>query len=333
MLYLFYRILAPLVIMDGRKTVRFKELKIGKLTVPVPIIQGGMAVRISTAPLAAAVANEGGVGIIAGTGMSLQELRNEIRRAREMSKGIIGVNVLFAVKEFAALVTAAIDEGIDLVVSGAGFSRDMFAWGKEKNVPIVPIVSSARLAVLAEKLGASAVVVEGKEAGGHLGTDRPLRMILSEVKNAVRIPIIGAGGVVDGQDIKEVMALGANGVQMGTRFAASVESNASDEFKELYVRAQDTDVVLIDSPVGLPGRGLRNDFYQLIEGEKTAEIRKCGGCLKKCSKKYCIIDALNNACKYGDAGKALVFAGERVAKIREILPVKKIFENLLSVFE
>ncbi len=310
--------------------MKLKELKIGKLKVPVPIIQGGMAVRISTAPLAAAVANEGGIGVIAGTGMSPDELRQEIRLAREMSSGIIGVNIMFAVRKFADLVQTAIDEGIDLVISGAGFSRDMFAWGKESDVPIVPIVSSARLAVLAEKLGAAAVVAEGKEAGGHLGTDRPMKEILPEVKAAIRIPVIAAGGIVDGQDLKEVLEMGADGVQMGTCFAASVESNASDEFKELYVKAKKEDVVLIDSPVGMVGRGLRNDFQRLIEGDKTVEIEKCRGCLKKCSKKYCIINALNNACKGGDAARAVVFAGEQVEKIKEILPVRMIFQNLLN---
>jgi nitronate monooxygenase len=310
--------------------VKFKELKIDKIRVPVPIIQGGMAVRISTAPLAAAVANEGGIGIIAGTGMTTDELRQEIRKAREMSSGIIGVNVMFAVKEFPALVKAAMDEGIDLVVSGAGFSRDIFTWGKEWDVPVVPIVSSARLAVLAEKLGASAVVAEGKEAGGHLGTDRPMREVLPEVKAAVRIPVIAAGGIVDRQDFKDALDLGADGVQMGTRFAASEESNASDEFKELYLKAKKEDVVLIESPVGMVGKGLRNDFQRLIEEDKTPEIEKCKGCLKKCSKKYCIIDALNNACKSGDFSKALVFAGEQVEKIKEILPVSKIFKDLLG---
>lgn len=310
--------------------MKLKELTIGNLTAMVPIIQGGMAVRISTASLAAAVANEGGIGIIAGTGMAIEELRSEIRKAREMSKGIIGVNVLFAVNEFAELVKTAISEGIDLVISGAGFSRDMFAWGKEKNVPIVPMVSSARLAMMAEKLGASAVVVEGKEAGGHLGTDRPMKDILREVVKAVKIPVIGAGGVIDGQDVSEVLNLGASGVQMGTRFAASEESNASDDMKELFVKAQKDDVVLINSPVGLKGRGLKNYFYQLIEGQDMVDIEGCLGCLKRCSQNFCIMDALNNACKNGDFNKALVFAGEQVERIKEILPVKKIFQNLLS---
>jgi NAD(P)H-dependent flavin oxidoreductase YrpB (nitropropane dioxygenase family) len=310
--------------------MKLKELKIGNITVPVPIIQGGMAVRISTAPLAAAVANEGGIGIIAGTGMTLDELKAEIRKAREMTKGIVGVNVLFAVREFADLVKGAINEGIDLIISGAGFSRDMFVWGKEAGVPIVPIVSSAKLAIVAEKLGASAVVVEGKEAGGHLGTDRPMREILPEVCQAVKIPVVGAGGVIDGQDIIDTIKLGAHGVQMGTRFAASNESNASQQFKDLYVKAKKEDVVLVKSPVGLPGQGIRNYFFDLIEGGNSPQIQNCTGCLKRCSHNFCIMDALKNACISGDDKKALVFSGEYVHKIKDILPVKTIFKNLLN---
>ncbi|MDD2283722.1 MAG: nitronate monooxygenase, partial [Eubacteriales bacterium] len=139
-----------------------------------------------------------------------------------------------------------------------------------------------------------------------------------------------AGGIVDGQDFKETMEMGADGVQMGTRFAASVECNASDEFKELYVNAAKDDVVLIESPVGMVGRGLKNNFQRMIEEEENLEIDKCRGCLKKCSQKYCIIDALNNACKGGNPAKALVFAGEQVDKIKEILPVRRIFEELLN---
>ncbi len=306
-----------------------KELHIGSLKVPIPIIQGAMAVKISTAPLAAAVANEGGVGLIAGTGMSVDELRSEIRKARVLSDGIVGVNVLFAVTDFPELVKAALSEGIDLFVAGAGFSRDMFKWGREHDTPIVPIVSSAKLAVMAVKMGAAAVVVEGKEAGGHLGTDRPLKTILREVREAVSIPVIGAGGIVDGDDIREVMALGADGVQMGTRFAASEESNASDQFKELYLRARHQDVVLVNSPVGLQGRGIRNPFYDSIEGDGCREIDVCVDCLKRCSQKFCIMDALNNATRGGDFDRALVFAGEEVGRINDILPVKKIFERLL----
>ncbi len=311
--------------------MELKPLHIGDHIANIPIMQGGMAVRISTAPLAAAVANEGGIGIIAGTGMEIEELKAEIRQARTLSpKGVIGVNILFAVRNFAQLAKAAMEEGIDLFVSGAGFSRDMFSWGKEYNTPVVPIVSSAKLAVMAEKLGAAAVVVEGKEAGGHLGTERSMREILPEVCSAVSLPVIGAGGVIDGKDIAEVIGLGASGVQMGTRFVASRESNASDEMKALYLQSTHQDVVRVKSPVGLPGQGLRNTFYEQLESGNYSEKADCIACLKQCSHSFCIMTALENACRSGDMNKALIFSGEKIDKIKEILPVKEIFRQLLE---
>ena len=243
--------------------MKLPELRIGNLVAKVPIIQGGMAIRLSTARLAAAVANEGGIGLIAASGMPFDELRYEIKLARKLSPtGIIGINAMVAASEFAGLVRTAIEEGIDLVVAGAGFSRDMFGMGKESGTPIVPIVSSGKLARISEGLGAAAVIVEGSEAGGHLGTNRSSREIVPEVLKAVKnIPVIGAGGVLDGKDIVEMMKLGANGVQMGSRFAASEECNASDELKKMYLRAKaPEDVVLIESPVGLPGQAIRNKF-------------------------------------------------------------------------
>lgn len=312
--------------------MKLPELKIGDLVAKLPIIQGGMAVRISTAPLAAAVAEEGGIGLIAASGMSMEELKQEIRRARELTKGIIGINIMFAASEFAKVIKTAIEEGIDLIVSGAGFSRDIFGWGKAADVPIVPIVSTPKLAKIAEKLGASAVVVEGKEAGGHLGTDQPMKEIFPEVKKAVDIPVIAAGGIITGRDIVEAFRMGADGVQMGTRFAASVESNASEAFKQLYLEAKPEDVVLVDSPVGYPGRGLVNNFVKRLFGGEDLSPTKCDGCLKKCSRKFCIIRALI-AAQQGDMDNGLVFSGEMVHKIKEILPVKEIIRRLLLEVE
>lgn len=243
--------------------MKLPELRIGNLVAKVPIIQGGMAIRLSTARLAAAVANEGGIGLIAASGLPFDELRYEIQLARKLSPtGIIGINAMVAATQFAGLVKTAIEEGIDLVVAGAGFSRDMFAMGKESGTPIVPIVSSAKLARISEGLGAAAVIVEGCEAGGHLGTDRSARDIVPEVVAAVKnIPVIGAGGVLDGRDIVEMLKLGASGVQMGSRFAASDECNASDELKKMYVRATNPeDIVLIQSPVGLPGQAIKKQI-------------------------------------------------------------------------
>jgi len=312
--------------------MKLPELKIGNLVAKIPIIQGGMAVRISTSRLAAAVANEGGIGVIAATGMSIEELKAEIRKAREMSKGIIGINCMFAVREFADLVKAALDEGIDLVISGAGFSRDMFQWGKARNIPIVPIVSTARLAKTAEKLGAAAVVVEGKEAGGHLGTDESMKKIVPEVREAVTIPVVAAGGIMNGQDIVDALRLGADGVQMGTRFAASEESDAQPALKEYYLRAVHEDVVLIQSPVGLPGRALKNPFWQKLVNKEDLAPEYCDGCLKHCNGYFCILEALKQA-QQGDLNQGLIFVGEYVEKIKEILPVKTIFQRLLQEVE
>lgn len=311
--------------MEDILAMRLPALNIGDLVARIPIIQGGMAVRISTSSLAAAVAEEGGIGLIAATGMSADELRREIRRARELTSGIIGINVMFAIRDFALLVKTAIEEKIDLVVTGAGFSRDIYDWGKQTGTPIVSIVSSAKLARLAEKLGAAAVVVEGKEAGGHLGTDRSMKEIVPEVREAVSIPVIAAGGIIDGQDIVDAFRLGADGVQMGTRFAASVESGASPEFKQLYLMANGT--VLINSPVGLPGRAIMNSFIERILGGNLPKPTRCDRCLKKCSYTFCILNALNNAQK-GNLLEGLVFSGENVHRIKEILSVKEIFARL-----
>jgi len=308
--------------------MKISALKIADLIATLPIIQGGMAVRISTAKLAAAVANEKGIGVIAGTGMTPDELKNEIRLAKRLSDGIIGVNVLFAVSNFAALVKVAMMEKINLVISGAGFSRDMFGWGRESNIPIVPVVSSARLAVLAEKMGAAAVIVEGKEAGGHLGTDQPMADILPHVKSAVKIPVIAAGGIIDGYDIAKALKLGADGVQMGTRFAASQESNASDYFKQMYIDAVKEDVTIIQSPVGLPGQALRNAFVDLIEQVDFKDLNFCNQCLKRCNHVFCIMTALMSACRPGQPEKALVFCGDQVHRIKEILSAHDIIVRL-----
>lgn len=314
--------------------MKLPELRIGKLVAKVPIIQGGMAIRLSTARLAAAVANEGGIGLIAASGMPFDELRHEIKLARKLSPhGIIGINVMVAAREFKGIVTTAIEEGIDLVVAGAGFSRDMFAWGKASGTPIVPIVSSAKLAKISQSLGASAVVVEGAEAGGHLGTNRLSRLIVPEVRAAVDIPVIGAGGVLHGEDIAEMLRLGANGVQMGSRFAASVESNGSEELKKVYLRAnKPEDFILVHSPVGLPGQAIRTPFSERILLGTAPKPETCDQCLKKCSHKYCIIRALTRA-QQGDVETGLVFSGRRMMEIHDILPVKDIFANIKREME
>lgn len=308
------------------------HLTIGSREARLPIIQGGMAIRISLSPLATAVAQAGGIGIIAGSGLSVSELRAEVRTAKEATSGVIGVNVMVAVRIFKDLVQAAIDEGADIIIAGAGFSRDVFSWCKDAGVEMVPVVGSARVARLSEKFGASAVVVEGFEAGGHLGTDRYMLDLLPEILEAVDIPVIGAGGVVTGADILEVLDFGAAGVQMGSRFAATVESSAPQAFKQMYVDATPDDVVLVKSPVGLPGRALRNPFWERGQRGEYPPIEKCSSCIKECNKEYCIFDKLKVA-QGGDVENGLVFSGSAAARVHDIPTVAELMARLESEYE
>jgi NAD(P)H-dependent flavin oxidoreductase YrpB (nitropropane dioxygenase family) len=320
--------------------MKLPQLKIGKHVAQVPIVQGGMGVKISEAPLAAAVANNGGIGLIAASGLSADETVAEIRKARALAPtGVIGVNIMFVATDFVEIVTKILKEKIDIIFTGAGFSRDIFKMAAGTDTAIVPIVSSARLAALAKKFGAHAVCLEGKEAGGHLGTDRPMKAILPEIKQAIaeatkpgeeEIPIIAAGGILHGIDIVEAMELGASGVQMGSRFVLAEECTASYQYKMAYINAKPEDIVVTTSPVGLPGRAIRNKFIEQIEAKDTTiRPRRCTNCMKDCSHLYCILDRLIWA-HSGDVENGLLFAGERTSEIKDILPVKTIIQNLIK---
>jgi len=313
--------------------MNFPQLKIGKMEPKVPIIQGGMGVGISLSSLAAAVANAGGIGTISGTGISIDEMRGHIRKARELTQGVgyIGVNVLYAMTDFADTMKAALEEKVDFIISGAGISRDMYSWGKEYNTPVISIVSSGKLAKMSQRLGAAAVVVEGFEAGGHLGTDRPLFDILPEVIEAVDIPVIAAGGIINGSDVRKAINMGASGVQMGSRFVASIECDAPNSFKDKFLHSKEGDTTLIQSVVGLQGRAIRNAFTDKISDDKRVKIDKCISCLKKCSHRYCILDSLVKS-QNGDAEEGLVFSGSRVHEINDILPTKTIIDNIMNEY-
>ncbi len=311
------------------------ELKIDRFVAPLPIIQGGMAIRISTGALAGAVAAAGGIGVIGASGMSFSELSSEIKIARELANGgIIGINIMFAAREFWGIVKTAIQEKIDLVFVGAGFSRDIFKFGLDNNTPIVPIVSSARLAKTSDRCGAAAIVVEGKEAGGHLGTDRPIREILPEIRKVTNLPVIAAGGITTGQDIVDMFKLGANGVQIATRFVLAEECNASLAYKKRYQEAKKDDVVTISSPVGMPGRAIKTAFVEKILDKSAPKPAGCDFCLKNCSLEYCIIQALINS-QQGDIDNGIVFSGENVWKIkdRSIKPAAEIIKELVKETE
>lgn len=346
-----------------------KGLTIGNLKAKLPIIQGGMGIGISLSGLASAVANEGGIGVIssAAVGMSepdfssnyleanIRALKKEIRKARELTKGILGVNIMVASSNFADMARTAIKEGIDIIFSGAGLPLNLPSFLKEStNTKLVPIVSSARAATLIAKRWIQkynyvpdAVVVEGPMAGGHLGFDYEqienpnykLENLVSQVVNEVKkiedktgksIPVIAAGGIYTGEDIYKFIQLGASGVQMATRFVTTVECDASIDFKKAYIDSKKEDVGIIKSPVGLPGRAITNEFINEVN-EGSKKPYKCPyHCITTCnyeSSPYCIALALINA-KMGKMKNGFAFAGANAYRAEKILTVKELMKSL-----
>jgi len=347
----------------------FKPLNIGGLFIPTPIIQGGMGVGISLSGLASAVANQGAVGVIsvAGLGMiykepgagflanSISGLRKEIRKARKQSRGVLGVNIMVALSNFDDMVRTSIEEGIDIVFSGAGLPLDLPKYlTPESRTKLVPIVSSARAAaLLCNKWLAKynylpdAIVVEGPKAGGHLGfkleqlTDSKfaLEQLIPEVvkvvneigdSNGKTIPVIAAGGIYSGADIARIMALGASAVQMGTRFVTTDECDGSLEFKQAYLKATIEDIKIIRSPVGMPGRAINSPFLLEVEAG-TKQPKACPvNCIRTCDIKtapYCIIASLTSALR-GNFNRGYAFAGSNVWRCNEIVSVKELVQTL-----
>ncbi len=354
------------------------HLRIGDLEANLPVIQGGMGVAISLSGLASAVANEGGIGIISSAGIGMLRhdfskdlklanslaLREEIRKARKMTDGIIGVNIMVALSDYEDHLAIAVEEEADLIISGAGLPLHMpkilieDKAGKNKT-KFLPIVSSGKAASLIFRYWEShygvipdAVVVEGPMAGGHLGYKKTqigdsgfsLEEILPDVIEAVRpfedrygkaIPVIAAGGIYTGADVYRMMKLGVSGVQMATRFVPTHECDASNEFKEAYINSKPEDIVLIDSPVGLPGRAINNQFLKDVSEGKRHPVNCPWKCLKTCDYKkapYCISLALINAAK-GKLKNGFVFAGSNAYKTNKIQSVKEVFQQLKAEYE
>lgn len=351
--------------------MKIPPLKIGNLVAKVPIIQGGMGVGVSLSNLASAVANEGGIGVISGVQIGFKEkdfktdndaanvrgLIKEIRNARRLSpKGILGVNMLSAVNNYKDMVKAAVKEKIDLVISGAGLPKNLPELVKGSDTKIAPIVSSGKAAAIIAKIWdrkykyvPDVVIVEGPLAGGHLGFSLDqlnnvklpsLSDLVKEVSQALKpfaekykkeIPVIAAGGIYTGKDIAKYLNMGASGVQMATRFVATEECDAHINFKKSYISANEEDIQIIKSPVGMPGRAIRNAFVKSIE-ESKLKIERCYNCLKPCdpaTTPYCISDALIRSVE-GDVENGLVFVGTNAYRMNEITTVKNLMKELVK---
>lgn len=349
-------------------------LKIGELTAKLPIIQGGMGIGISLSSLASAVANAGGIGVISGVQIGYKEedfekntlnaniraLKKEIQKARKLSpNGILGVNIMVAATHYKELVLAAVKEKIDLIICGAGLPSDLPKLVKGSNTKIAPIVSSGKAASVITKMWKKKfdyvpdlIVVEGHKAGGHLGfsseelensTAKDLHSIVKDVLSVVKpleaeynksIPVVAGGGIYTGKEIAELIKIGAAGVQMATRFVATEECDAHINFKKAYVNANKDDVIIIKSPVGMPGRAINNEFIKSLDSSNSS-ITKCYSCIKHCNPAqtpYCISKALINAVN-GDIDNALVFAGTNAYKIDKIVTVKELMDELVTEAE
>lgn len=345
------------------------KLSIGELVAKIPIIQGGMGVGVSLSSLSSAVANAGGIGVISVAGMgfdkpsykknpietSINALKEEIKKAKSLTKGILGVNIMVALSNFADMVKTSIDEKIDVIFAGAGLPLDLPSYLSEGvKTKLVPIISSARAAELITKKWIAkynyvpdAFVVEGPMAGGHLGFKKEdlndsvysLEELIPQVVSKLsayeeeygkKIPVIAGGGVYTGEDILKFIQLGASGVQMGTRFVATHECDASLEFKKTYIDCKEEDIVIIKSPVGLPGRALKNTFIEEAENGMKHPFTCPFQCIKTCEHEkspYCIALALLNAQK-GNLKNGFVFAGQNAHRVTEITSVKELMDSL-----
>lgn len=346
------------------------ELKIGDLTLRVPIVQGGMGVGVSKASLASAVSAEGGLGVIASVGLaggarakavyestSRTALLEEIRLVK--AKGLpVGVNVMVALSNYADLVRTCVEGGADAIFSGAGLPLRLPEATGDSPIKLIPIVSSARAAALICRTWEKkydrlpdAIVVEGPMAGGHLGfkyddlaagTAPLLEDLVREVvpvadeygqKKGCHIPVIAAGGVYTSEDIVRMLDAGAGAVQMGTRFVGTYECDASDAYKQSYIDAKQEDVILIKSPVGLPARVVRNEFVLNNQNGHKQRFACPYRCLLSCNAataNYCIAEALVSS-EHGDMANGFAMCGQNAYRVNKLVSVKELMHELCSV--
>ncbi len=350
-----------------------KPVQIKDKVLEVPIIQGGMGIGVSLSGLASAVLQEGGMGVISAAMPGFDEpdfetdplaanvrvLKKEIQKARTIKRGLLGVNVMVASRNYGTYVKAAIEAGADCILSGAGLPLELpkYCDGKVLMAPIVSSGKACRLLCRAwdkhYQTLPDFMVIEGQKAGGHLGfkkkeleenTFPSLEQILKDVltelvyfeeKYKRKIPVFVAGGIFTHEDIQSFIQLGASGVQMATRFIATRECDAHENFKKMILKAKKEDIVYVKSPAGFPGRAIRNEFVQTVEAQPNRSISHCLGCILSCtpaSTPYCISRALINAVK-GDTQNGLFFCGTSAARINEIIDVHTLMESLKGRME
>lgn len=348
--------------------VKIKPLVMGDLIAKVPLIQGGMGVGVSLSSLAGAVAAEDGIGVISTAqigyrepdfdtdpiGANLRAIKTEIQKARQIAKGgILGVNIMVATRKYEEYVKAAVDAGIDLIISGAGLPMDLPRLVGAAKTKLAPIVSSVKSAQVIMRYWwkkynrlPDAMVIEGPLAGGHLGFHRnqledieglhyddEIKEIIEKVsetaaEHGTDIPVIVAGGVYTRADMEHYTEMGASGVQMATRFVTTYECDADDAYKQTYIDAKKEDIVIVQSPVGMPGRAILNPFMKKAK-EGRIPHGKCHFCVSTCNPAetpYCITDALINAVK-GKIDEALLFCGANAYRATKLEHVKDIMDE------
>ncbi|MBL7197598.1 MAG: nitronate monooxygenase [Candidatus Omnitrophica bacterium] len=345
------------------------DLRIGNIVINPPIVQGGMGVRISKSSLASAVSNTGALGVIATVGLGDEKeseedyekssrgaLSAEIREAKKKTSGYLGVNIMYALSNFNSLVKTSVDENIDVIFSGAGLPLNLPSLVANTNIKIVPIVSSSRaLNILCRVWGKrynrlpDAVVLEGPMAGGHLGfslselenKENCLEELFYKVKDEInmiekeanqKVPMIVAGGIFTGKDIAKFLSMGADGVQIATRFICTHECDASEAYKKEIIKSKKEDIIVIKSPVGLPGRVIKNQFVEKILSGKKVRFKCPYKCLRSCDPdtvNYCIADALTNASR-GNFKKGFAMCGENAYLVDKIVSVQELTDELVS---
>ena len=291
------------------------------LGIKYPVFQGAMA-QIARYQLASAVSNAGGLGIIASGGMSPEQLREEIVNCKKYTDKPFAVNLMLMMHNIDEIIDVVIEEGVGIVTTGAGTPRKYMPKLKEAGIKVIPVIPSVKAAKKMEELGCDAVVVEGMEAGGHVGESTTMAL-LPQVTSAVNLPVIAAGGIADGRGVAAAYCLGASGVQMGTVFLATEECPISENYKNAIVEAVDTSTTLTGTKFGAPVRGIKNELtkrYHELE-EKSSTLMEL---------EELTLGSLRRAAYEGDVENGSIMSGQIAGLVNEIRPVKDVIEGVLE---